>query len=85
MFIRSLKVNSPLTLKSHAVFDEAMLTQIVLTSQDLEHPLAFTAIYLFGLFISRLSKMVPHSTSIFDISRHLARGDVIFSHDMAII
>ena len=29
--------------------------------------------------------MVPHSFGSFDISRHLARGDIIFSHDMAII
>ena len=29
--------------------------------------------------------MVPHSFKNFDVSRHLARGDIIFSHDMAII
>ena len=29
--------------------------------------------------------MVPHSTSTFDVSRHLARRDVIFGHDSAII
>ena len=29
--------------------------------------------------------MVPHSFGNFDISRHLVRGDIIFSHDMAII
>ena len=29
--------------------------------------------------------MVPHSFKHFDGSRHLARGDIIFSHDMAII
>ena len=29
--------------------------------------------------------MVPHSFKNFDGSRHLARGDIIFSHDMAII
>ena len=29
--------------------------------------------------------MVPHSFTSFDLTRHLARGDIIFSHDMAIV
>ena len=29
--------------------------------------------------------MVPNSFGSFDVSRHLARSDIIFSHDMAII
>ena len=65
---------------------EDTLAQIILTSQDLEHPLAFSAIYPLAFFsFLRLSNMVPHSTSTFDVSRHFADGYVIFSHDMAII
>ena len=73
MFIRSLKINQSLTLKSHSVFDEAMMTQIVITSQDLEHPLAFSALYPFSLF-----------EAIKYVSRHLASAYVIFSNNMAI-
>ena len=59
-----------------------MLTQIVLISQELEHPFFPYSNLFAGLFL--LFK-VPHSTSTYDISRHLAGGDVIFSHDMATI
>ena len=63
-----------------------MLTQIDLTSQQLEHPLAFSAIYLLAFSsLLRLSNIIPYSTSTFDVSRHLARADVIFAHDSAII
>ena len=50
LFIRSLKINRPLTVRSHSVFDEHMLTQIVLKSQEMEHPLVFLPLYLLAFF-----------------------------------
>ena len=86
MFIRSLKLNRPLTLKSQSVFQENMLNQIITTCHQLENPLVFTAIYLLAFFsFLRLSNIVPHSTSTYDVSRHLACGDIIFGNDLAII
>ena len=86
MFIRSLKLNRPLTLKSQSVFDENMLNQIITTCHQLENPVAFTALYLLGFFsFLRLSNIVPHSTSTYDVFRHLAHVDIIFGNDLAII
>ena len=46
----------------------------------------FSAIYLLAFFsFLRLSNIVTHSTSTFDLSRHLARDDIIFGQDLAII
>ena len=63
-----------------------MRVNILETTAQLENPQFFTKLYLLA-FVSflRLSNMVSHSFSSFDISRHLARGDIIFSHDMVII
>ena len=86
LFIRSLKLNRPLTLKSHSVLDEQMLHQVILACQQLQNPLVFSAIYLLAFFsFLRLSNVVPHSTSTFDVSRHLASVDIIFGQDLAII
>ena len=86
MFIRSLKLNRPLTLRSQSVLDEHMLNQVILACHQLQNPLVFSAIYLlaFSSFL-RLSNIVPHSTSTFDVSRHLARDDIIFGQHLGII
>ena len=86
MFIRALKLNRPLTLKSHSILDEHMLKQVLLVCHELQNSLVFSAIYLLAFFsFLRLSNIVPHSTSTFNVSRHLARGDIIFGLDLAII
>ena len=62
-----------------------MLVDILQVIAQLETPQVFTALYLLAFFsFLRLSNMVPHSFCSFDISRHL-RGDIIFSHDMAMV
>ena len=33
----------------------------------------------------RLSNIIPHSVASFDLTRHLARSDIIFAHDTAVI
>ena len=46
----------------------------------LEHPHVFTTVYLLAFFsFMRVSNIVPHSRAQYDHTRHLARGDVIFS------
>ena len=83
MFIRSLKINRPFIIKNTSLLTDAMLLNILETIAQLEHPQAFTALYLLAFFsFLRLSNMVPHSFGTFDILRHLARGDIIFSHDI---
>ena len=59
MFIKSLKMNRPLTLKSNSVMDENMLQQIMLACQQLPNPQVFSAIYLLAFFsFLRLSNIV---------------------------
>ena len=77
MFIKSLKINRPLNVKNISILTDAMILDIMETTSKLEHPQVFTALYLLAFFsFLRLSNMVPF---------HLARGDIIFSHDMAIV
>ena len=79
MFMKSLKINRPLMIKSTPVFSTDMLLHIVLQSQKFEFPHIFAALYLLAFYsFLRLSNIVPHSFMTFDISRHLARGDIIF-------
>ena len=86
MFIRSLKINRPLVVKNTSVVTHDMLISILEATAKLEAPQVFTSLYLLAFFsFLRLSNIVPHSFKQFDGSRHLARGDIIFSHDMAII
>ena len=86
MFIRSLKINKPLVVKNTSVLTHDMLISILEATANLEALQVFTSLYLLAFFsFLRLSNMVPHSFKQFDGSRHLARGDIIFSRDMAII
>ena len=46
----------------------------------LDHPLTFMALYTFSFFsFLRLSNLLPHTTKQFDITRHMARGNIIFT------
>ena len=82
MFIRSLKINRPLVIKNTSILTHDMLISILEVTAKLEAPQVFTSLYLLAFFsFLRLFNMVPHSFKNFDGSRHLARGDIIFSHD----
>ena len=81
-----LKINRHLSIKNSAVLTHDMLLQMLEVTSKLEYPQVFIPLYLLAFFsFLRLSNLVPHTLKSFDVSRHLARGDVIFSHDMAII
>ena len=63
-----------------------MLQQIVDISQTLDYALVFKTLYLFTFFsFLRLSNILPHSAYQFDPTRHLTRGDIIFSGDIIYI
>ena len=86
MFVKSLKINRPLTLQSNPVFSMDMLRYIVLQCQKFEFSHIFAALYLLVFYsFLRLSNIVPHSFTGFDLSRHLARGDVIFGDTSAVV
>ena len=86
MFVKSLKINRPLTLQSNPVFSMDMLRYIVLQCQKFEFSHIFAALYLLVFYsFLRLSNIVPHSFMGFDLSRHLARGDVIFGDTSAVV
>ena len=80
LFIKSLKINAPLSLKGQKIIKVQMLQQIVAISQTLDNPLVFKMLYFFTFFsFLRLSNILPHAVQQFDPTRHLTRGDIIFS------
>ena len=80
LFIKSLNINAPLSLRGQKIITTHMLQQIVATSQTMDNPLLFRALYSFAFFsFLRLSNILPHSVQKFDPTRHLTRGDIIFS------
>ena len=86
LFIKSLKLNVPLLLKTQITITIQMLHQILQACNTLEAPLLFKSLYLFTFFsFLRLSNMFPHAVKQFDATRHLAREDLIFSSSFCII
>ena len=79
-YIKSMKLNRPVCLSTKNVISVEILQKIVHCCDTLYMGPIFKAIFLvafFGFF--RLSNLAPHSFSSFDISRHLAAGDIFFS------
>ena len=63
-----------------------MLRDLGIQSQKFQFSQVFIALYLLCFyFFLRLSNIVPHAFAGFDISRHLARGDVIFGDSSAVL
>ena len=57
-----------------------MLQQILQVCDSLQQPILFKSLYLFTFFsFLRMSNILLHSVKQFDGSRHLLRGDLIFS------
>ena len=80
MFVKSVKINRPLLVKTNSIFTEQMLLDIIAATETLEFSEIFLSVYLLAFFsFLRLSNMVPHAKNGFDPSQHLARGDIIFS------
>ena len=63
-----------------------LLLMIVKTCEAFEHPVAYKALYLFTYFsFLRMSNILPHLTAAYDFTRHISRGDIIFSQTGATI
>ena len=86
LFIKSLKINRPITPKLQLLIDDTLLLQIVTVSAHLQFPLVYKALYLVAFFsFLRLSNILPHAAKNFDKTRHLCVGDVILSNHRAVI
>ena len=79
-YIKSLKINRPLAVKSHNLIDISWLTSISAECSNLPSASVYRAIFLTGFFgFLRLSNLAPHSLAAFDPSRLLMGQDVFFS------
>ena len=79
-FLKSLKINRPLTVKPHNIITIDRLVQISAACENVTSGLVFRAVFLtafFGFFC--LSNLAPHALSEFDASRHLTGEDVFFT------
>ena len=86
LYIKSLKINAEFTPTLTKIISIDTLHDIVQACQALPDPVVFKALYLFCFFsFMRLSNILPHSSAQFDITRHLARGDLVFSKNMCTI
>ena len=86
LFIKAVKLNRPVQRKYHFVIDKNILCAIANTSSQLQQLHTFIALYLLAFFsFLRLSNILPHSGVLFDISRHLCTGDVIFGKNSALL
>ena len=70
LFIKALRINAPLLLKTSKTITIEMLHQILQVCDTIQAPL---------VFIHILSNILPHAVKQFDVTRHLTRGDLIFS------
>ena len=86
LYIKSLKLNTVFTPKMLKIVSIDTLQHIVEMCTQMQFPLVFKALYLFRVFsFMRLSNVLPHSSSQFDETRHLTRGDVIFGQQMCTV
>ena len=80
LFIKSLRLNAPLSLRGQKIITIDLLQQTIVISEVLNDPLVFKSLYVFTFFsFLRLSNVLPHSAKQFNPTRHLTRGDLLFS------
>ena len=71
-FIKSIKINRPLSVVHHNIIDISMLKCITCAASTLPGGPVLKAIILTGFFtFLRLSNLCPHSAAAFNSSRHL--------------
>ena len=72
LFLKSVRINRPLTFVPHNIIDLDMLEKISVVCDSLKSSKVFRAIFLTGFFgFLRLSNLAPHSLATFDYTRHL--------------
>ena len=78
-FIKSLKINRPLTLKTRNLIDLQILRRLSEACLHLPQGQVYRVVFLTGFFaFMRLSNLAPHSLTTFDPTRHLTGHDVFF-------
>ena len=78
LFLKSIQNSALLAPKRRTLIDIQTLHDIIHQCANLENPTIFQPLYLLCFFsFLRLSNILPHTTSSFDVTRHLARGDFI--------
>ena len=86
LFAKSMKINTHFSPTIRTNISTDMLLQIVQSCDKLRDPTLFKSLYLFSFFsFLRMSNILPHSAKLFDISRHLTRGDLIFAPESCTI
>ena len=79
-FVKSIKINRPLTLKVHNLIDLSTLRQLSKACLQVPDGQVYRAVILTGFFaFMRLSNLTPHSLTSFDPTRHLTGHDVFFT------
>ena len=77
-FLKALKINRPLKVKSNNIITIAWLIEISKACEG------FTSAILLGFFaFLRLSNLAPHALAGFDSTRHLTGHDVFFTKNYA--
>ena len=83
LFLKSVRINSPLTLVPHNIIDLDMLEKISVACYSFKSPKVFRAIFLIGFFgFLMLSNLAPHSLATLDYTRHLTGQDLFFNHKL---
>ena len=79
-FLKALKINRPLKVKSNNVITIPWLIEISKACEGFTCGLIYRAALLLGFFaFLRLSNLAPHSLAGFDPTRHLTGEDVFFT------
>ena len=78
-FIKSLKINRPLTVSTKNIMDVKGLSQLIESCTGFTNAITFKAIFLTAFFVFfRLSNLAPHAISQFHPSRHFTVADLFF-------
>ena len=82
-FLKALKINRPLKVKSNNIITIAWLIEISKACEGfISGPIYKTAILLGFFAFLRLSNLAPHALAGFDSTRHLTGHDVFFTKNL---
>ena len=85
-FLKSLQITAPLTPRIRTTLNIEVLTSVVHLCNNFEAPAVFIPLYLTCFFsFLRLSNLLPHTVRAFDVTRQLARGDLIITKNSALL
>ena len=85
-FVKSLKLNAPLTVTLHKIIDIPLLMNIVKQCDKFHMGQVFKAVYLLAFFsFLRISNLVPHSKALFCPLKQLTAEDIFFREKSALI